>query len=334
VTDGAAVPALHPGDPLVEVTRRDVRTGTEVVESVHNGHLALVAGDGEVLGAIGDPATVIFARSAVKPFQATACLELLGEHDRPSDAELAVAWASHRAEQRHLAAVATLLERSGTAADELTCPPAVGEAVPGASPARLQHNCSGKHALFALAGRRVGCPRERLLDPDGPLQRAVLGLLEEVLGPAAAVGVDRCGAPAVVIALHHLAQGFARLTVDGRFRAVRTAGFAHPGLVGGEGRPESALLAAGVVAKVGAEGVFAAGWRSADGEPRGLAVKVADGASRAANAAVVGLLVGLEVVDGGVWRSPPTLGGGRPQGQVRVAPPVQGLAARLHVGAR
>lgn len=311
------------------MTRRDVRTGSEVVESVHSGHLAVVAGGGEVLGAIGDPGVVTFVRSAVKPFQATACLELLGASDRPGDAELAVAWSSHRAERRHLAAVASLLARSSTAPDELTCPPAAGEADPGATPARLQHNCSGKHALFALAGQRVGCPRARLLDPDGPLQRAVLGALEEVLGPVAAVGVDGCGAPAVVIPLHRLARGFAALAVDDRFEAVRRAGFAHPGLVGGEGRLESALLGAGIVAKIGAEGVFAAGWPGTDGTGRGVAVKVADGAARAANAAMAGVLVGVEVVGTDLWRAPPPLGGGRPQGEVRAAAAVHELACRL-----
>jgi L-asparaginase II len=328
----ALVPPLSPGAPLVEVTRRDVRSGTEVVESVHTGHLAVVAGDGEVLGAIGDPLAVTFVRSAVKPFQATACLELLGASGRPSDAELAVAWSSHRAEQRHLDAVAALLARSGTVPEELTCPPAVGEADPAAAPARPQHNCSGKHALFALAGQRLGCPRERLLDPDGPLQREVLGVLAEVLGPAAGLGIDGCGAPAVVIPLHRLARAFARLAVDRRFEAVRSAGFAHPGLVGGEGRLESALLGAGIVAKVGAEGVFAAGWRGPDGDPCGLAVKAADGASRAADVATAALLVDLEVVGGDAWHAPPPLGGGRPQGEVRATAAVHELADLLRAG--
>jgi L-asparaginase II len=323
------VPALQPGAPLVEVTRRDARQGIEVIESVHSGHLAVVGGDGEVRGAIGDPWAAIFTRSAVKPFQATACLELLGAHDRPSDAELAVAWSSHRAEPRHLAAVRALLARSGTDPDALTCPPAVGDADPGAVPTRLRHNCSGKHALFALAGHRLGCPRGQLLDPDGPLQHHVLGVLTEVLGRPLAVGVDGCGAPAVVVPLNGLARAFADLAVSPRFEAVRRAGVAQPGLVGGEGRLESALLAAGVVAKVGAEGVFAAGWRDADGAGRGIAVKVADGAARAANAATAAVLVGLGVVAPDRWRDPPPLGGGRPQGEVRAVTAVRELARRL-----
>jgi transcriptional regulator with XRE-family HTH domain len=78
-------------------------------------------------------------------------------------------------------------------------------------------------------------------------------------------------------------------------------GWRSPLLVGGEGRLESALLAAGVVAKVGAEGVFAAGWRAADGTPRGLAVKAEDGADRAATVAAHAVLVAAGVVAADVW---------------------------------
>jgi hypothetical protein len=75
--------------------------------------------------------------------------------------------------------------------------------------------------------------------------------------------------------------------------------------------------------------VFAAGWRDADGTGRGVAVKVADGATRAANAATVALLVDLEVVRDDLWCAPPPLGGGRPQGAVRAAVAVRELARRI-----
>ena len=55
--------------PLVEVTRRDVVSGREVVESVHVGHLVAVDGDGAVTAAVGDPDAVVFPRSALKPLR-------------------------------------------------------------------------------------------------------------------------------------------------------------------------------------------------------------------------------------------------------------------------
>ena len=199
---------------LAEVTRHD--GGGERVESRHRGHLVVV-GPRPLRHGRGE--TEVFVRSAAKPFQATACLEVLAEHGpvAPGDltgAEVAVAWASHRGEQRHLAAVRRLLARSGTPAEALTCPPALPEAdkawppaSPGEPPSRLRFNCSGKHALFALAGRGLGISGQDLLDPDGPLQRRVLAVIRAACGPVVGVGVDGCGAPAVVLPLQGLATG-------------------------------------------------------------------------------------------------------------------------------
>ncbi|MFA9432349.1 asparaginase [Egicoccus sp. AB-alg2] len=315
------------GEPLAEVTRRDEAGGRHLVESVHLGHAVLTGPEGEVLAAVGEADLPVYVRSAAKPVQATACLEILGDAEVPSPPELAVAWASHRGEPQHVDAVRRLLHRSGTAPEQLTCPPASPEADPGATPARILHNCSGKHALFALAGARQGTDRRRLLDREGPLQRIVLAHLADAFGPVLGVAVDGCGAPAVAVQLSALARAFGRVATDDRFEAVREAGFTHPELVGGQGRLESALLAAGVVAKVGAEGVYGVGWTGPDGGPRGFAVKATDGATRGVAALTIHLLAQLGVVDAGVWSPPPPLGGGNPVGVVRPTAAVDRLTA-------
>jgi len=331
-----------PAVPLVEVTRRDVRTGVEAVESVHHGHLALVAEDGTLVHGLGDAHAPVFPRSAIKPFQAAACLELIASVDPAlaaalTDPELAVGWASHRAEPAQLAAVRTLLGRSGRAEDALTCPPAEFPGDVGAAASRVAHNCSGKHALFALTAHvlGLGAGSDEVLDPAGPLQSRVLATVAEWTGPAAAVGVDGCGAPALAMPLSALARAFAHLACDARLDRVRRAGLAHPLLVGGsEPRPgggtaalvDSALLAAGVVAKRGAEGVLAAGWRTADGRGMGVAVKALDGALRGAATALVAVLEQEGVVPSGTWREAPPQGGGMDAGTVRAAgaPDAQG----------
>jgi L-asparaginase II len=316
----------EPG-PIAEVTRRDERRGDHHVESAHRGTVVLTDGDGAVLAALGDPQRSTFVRSTAKPFQAATCLELLDlSGGEPSTAEVAVAWASHRGERQHIDAVRRLLARSATPAERLTCPPDRPEADPGATPARILHNCSGKHALFALAGTEQACPQDRLLDADGPLQRPVLAGVEAALGPFDAVAVDGCGAPAVAVPLSRLARGYASLASEPRWARVRDAGLAHPWLVGGGGRLESELLAAGLVAKVGAEGVFAVGWVDERGRSRGLAVKAEDGATRAAAAATIELLEALGVVKTDLWRPSAPQGGGRPVGHVRARPEVLRLA--------
>lgn len=312
--------------PIAATTRTDLRSGRAVVESRHVGTLVVVGPDGEVAASLGDPARPTFARSTVKPFQATACLEILDREGvpTPSADQLAVSWASHRAEEGHRRAVSGLLERSGVPADDLTCPPAPSPASPELAAARLLHNCSGKHALFALAGAALGIDRERILDPDAPLQRTVLAHLEDALGPPTAVAVDGCGAPAVEVPLIRLADAFRRVAVDDRYARVRDSAFAHPQLVGGTGRLESALLAEGVVAKPGAEGVFAASWTD-DGRGWALAVKAEDGAGRAAAVATFAALVALGVVEADVWSPEPVMGGGRQQGAVVAAPGIEQL---------
>ena len=317
---------MTPGGLLAEVTRRDRGSGHEVVESVHTGHLVLAGLDDEVV-AIGDPEVTTFVRSAAKPLQTLACLGLVPFADHPSRAEVAVSFGSHRGESAQIAAVRRLLERSGTDPDRLTCPVARPDADPGAPPARILHNCSGKHAMFALAGAQLGVSRDRFLDPDAALQRSILGTLARWLGPPQAVGVDGCGAPAVAVPLVSLARAYAGIATDDGCAAIRTAGLAHPWLVGGEGRLESALLAAGVVAKVGAEGIYAVGWRDHDGRPRGLAVKAADGSTRGVAAATIAVLEDRGAVPPGRWRPPPPLGGDEPAGEVRAVPAVRRLAS-------
>ena len=327
--------------PLVEVTRRDVPTGIELTESVHVGHLALVDVDGTVEHAVGDPHAVVFPRSAVKPLQAAACLELLDTVGVSlTSEEVAVGWASHRAEPAQLDAVRALLARAGLegdVADEaLTCPRA---SVPGDASAprsHLAHNCSGKHALFALTAHALGlgpgggvrAGREVVLAHDGPLQSRILATLAEWTGPAHAVGVDGCGAPALTLPLDALARAFARLATDARLARVRDAGLAHPLLVAGSERRsggvrvpvvDSALLAAGVVAKRGAEGVLAAGWVGTDGRGRGAAVKALDGSLRGAASALVALLEADGVVPAGTWTEAAPQGGGVDAGTVRAA---------------
>ena len=329
---------------LVEVTRRDVRgevrrdvpAGSEVVESVHHGHLVRVDGDGAVTLALGDPDAVVFPRSALKPLQATICLELIEQADPRLAAalsvdEVAVGWASHRAEPAQVAAVRALLARAGVDEDGLSCPSAPTPDDLAAPSTHVAHNCSGKHALFALTAHALGLPgdRDALLAHDGPLQSRVLAGVSELLGPFDAIGVDGCGAPALAVPLVAVARAFVLLATGERPRRVREAGLAHPALIAGhERRPggstapvvDTALLAAGVVAKRGAEGVLAAGWHTADGRRGGAAVKALDGSMRGAATALVALLEADGVVPVDTWREAAPRGGGAPAGCVRASP--------------
>jgi len=328
------------GVPLVEVTRRDVRNdpggsgdvrAREVVESVHVGHLVAVDGRGAVTREDGDADTVVFPRSALKPLQAALCLELLDSVGVELDPEeIAIGWASHRAEPAQLEAVRRLLARAGLEEEHLSCPRASVPDEPAAPRSHLAHNCSGKHALFAVTARALGLPVDpaSLLAHDGPLQSHLVAGLETLLGPIVAIGVDGCGAPALAVPLITVAHAFARLGGDERFARVRAAGLAHPALIGGHDRGpggtrrplvDTALLGAGVAAKRGAEGVLAAGWRTQDGHAGGIAAKASDGSMRGVATAVVAHLESNGVVPERTWRAVEPQGGGLDAGTVRPA---------------
>jgi L-asparaginase II len=92
---------------------------------------------------------------------------------------------------------------------------------------------------------------------------------------------------------------------------------AYPELVGGTGRDVTRLMAGapGVLAKDGAEGVFAAA------TPGGAAaaVKIADGTARARTPLLVDALrrTGLHAAVLDELAAPPVLGGGHPVGSIR-----------------
>lgn len=297
----------------------------DVVESVHHGLGVITAPDGSVVHALGDPATPVFARSSNKPLQALAMvragLDVSGSH-------LALVCASHSGEPMHLAGVRELLATSGFAETDLDNTPDLPwdqharEAwlAAGRGRAAIAQNCSGKHAgmLATCAAARWDAATYR--SPRHPLQRTITQLIAELYDhDVLATGVDGCGAPAHQLPLRGLARAFGILAGarDGAEQRVADAMRSHPELVGGTGREVTDLMRAipGVIAKDGAEGVFAAG--TPDGH--GVAVKIVDGNPRASRVVLAALLARLPGFDPGPLArlaDSRVLGHGRPVGRV------------------
>ncbi|MCA1942349.1 MAG: asparaginase, partial [Yonghaparkia sp.] len=107
----ASAPRREPrpldADGCVELARIE-RSG--LIESRHLGAAAVVDRDGTVLRAVGDVEATTFPRSALKPLQAIAMLELGA---RFTDAELVLAAASHCGSPEHLAVVEGMLRADG-----------------------------------------------------------------------------------------------------------------------------------------------------------------------------------------------------------------------------
>src|SRR5919201_4679651 len=102
----------------MEPLRVSVRRG-EIVEAIHRVH-AVAVQDGAVIAEAGDPALVVFMRSSSKPLQA---VPLARARDDVDERDLAIASASHLADEEQLAAVRALLAKAPAEEHELECGP-------------------------------------------------------------------------------------------------------------------------------------------------------------------------------------------------------------------
>jgi L-asparaginase II len=309
-----------------------VRSG--LVESVHAGHVAVCDADGRLLAAAGDPERVVFSRSSMKPLQASVALRRIAG-SLPDDL-VAIACASHNGEPDHVRAVRRLLRAGGVREGALECPPAFpsrrSDAARASGPRRIFHNCSGKHAGMLVGARARGWPLETYLDPSHPLQREVTRAIRRATGVEdPPIGVDGCGLPVHGVPLRAMATLYARLARPGWLGPLRAtarravdAMRAHPFLVAGTGRLDTALMPAlpDVVSKGGAEALACAAIL-ADGI--GIAVKIEDGGDRATGPALVRVLSLFGAVGGDADAAlaavarPDVLGGGRPVGTLEAA---------------
>ena len=300
-----------------------VRAG--FVESVHHGTAVVTAPDGSVELEIGDASGPVFPRSSSKPIQALAMVR----HGLDTDGRLlSLACASHSGEQFHVDAAREILAGAGLAETDLQNTPdypyddaaRIAWIAEGKPKQSIVQNCSGKHASMLATCVANGWDLETYRDPSHPLQVAVADTVRELTGAQpAAVAVDGCGAPIHAVPLSALARAFGRIAsaTDGAEAKIARAVRDFPEYLGGTHRDVTTLIRGvdGLVAKDGAEAVYAVGLR--DG--RGIAVKVADGTSRARSVVLAAVLrrigVGSDEVLS-VLEHAPVLGHGQPVGAV------------------
>lgn len=275
---------------------------------MHYGSVAVVDTDGRVVAAVGDPESLNFTRSALKPLQALPFLEDGGmQHYGFGSQELALMCASHSGEAMHVAIAQRILDRAGLSDRALQCgchPPsyyaATGTLAPAAQWGPLFHNCSGKHSGFLAWCRMQDAPTENYLDPGHPLQQRIRAATARLTqGDTLAQGIDGCSAPNFAMPLKRLAQVYAKLAAPGspELEAMYYAMTRHPDLVSGTGRSDLALMRTGAgdwVSKIGADGVQAIGVRS---KGLGIAIRIADGTPRALHAATVEVLQQLALLE-------------------------------------
>jgi L-asparaginase II len=311
----------------VAVTRR---SGFD--ESLHFGAVVGLSSSGAVEFAVGDPTTAIYPRSSNKPLQAVAMVR--AGLELPPEL-LALVCASHGGTPMHTEAARRILatvgldERSLANTADTPLDEESAEIVlrAGGGPTPLQMNCSGKHSGMLVTSAINDWPVDAgYLAPDHPVQRRITATIDDLTAePHSHIGVDGCGAPAHVISLIGLARGFRSIATGeagASGDAVYRAMVSHPEMVGGEGRDVTQFMRGvpGLMAKDGAEGVFAA----ALPDGRAIAIKIADGANRARPPVMVAALRALGIDTAAIEDSVTQwiLGHGARVGEVRAIAPL------------
>lgn len=293
--------------PMVEIWRGDL------LESLHLGHAVVCDASGQIVESWGDAEKVIYPRSSCKMLQALPLIE-----SGAADAyhlgveQLALSCASHQGADIHTDRVGVWLKELGLSVSDFRCgaqKPSDKDAHEaliraGKNPCQIHNNCSGKHSGFLTLTKHLGAGSE-YVEVDHPVQLASRLAFEEMTGETSAgYGIDGCSAPNYSTSISGLARAMARMAApEGTgiraqactrlVEAMRT----YPELVAGEGRACTELMRAmgGKVAiKTGAEAVFVA---ILPEQGLGMAVKIADGGTRAAECAITGLLVKYGVLD-------------------------------------
>ena len=293
---------------MVEVTR------SNEVESVHYGTAVLINSSGEVLKEWGNSDLLIYPRSALKPIQSLNLYkDGVAEGLKLTDEYIALTTASHHAEDLHQKMITEWLQKINIGEDKLCCgadwPWNMDDKFKAnlkyKKKRRIFHNCSGKHCGLLAVSKYKDLPIENYNQNNHPIQKELINLIENLSNfKIKKIGIDGCTLPNPLIPLKKFALAAAKI-VD--YKSLNEASdiakrifdscVKFPEITGGSKSVNCALtkLSKGkAFFKNGAEGVFVA---IIPEQKSALAVKITDGAARAAEVAIAGLISELKIID-------------------------------------
>tara|TARA_Y100000590_G_scaffold411643_1_gene505892 strand:- start:365 stop:1342 length:978 start_codon:yes stop_codon:yes gene_type:complete len=293
---------------MVEVTR------SGDVESFHHGVAILINSSGEILKEWGDSDISVYPRSALKPIQSLNLYkDGVAEALNLSDQLIAITTASHHSENFHQILISDWLDKMNLNEENLSC----GYDWPWnledkfkthtkfKEMRKIFHNCSGKHCGHLAVCKHKNLPIKNYQKKEHPIQKNLINLVQDLSGCIIRkIGVDGCTLPNPLIPLKKFALAAAKIS---DFKGLNeNANIAKrifdsctkfPEITGGTNSVNCILtkLSKGrIFFKNGAEGVFVAlipEIKSA------LAVKIIDGAARAAEVAIAGLISDLKIIE-------------------------------------
>ena len=293
---------------MVEVTR------SNFTESVHHGVAILINSSGEVLREWGNSNILIYPRSALKPIQSLNLYkDGVAKALNLSDDFIALTTASHHAENIHQKMIKIWLKKINLKEKHLSCGPSwpwnIKDQFKAHSKYKVKrkifHNCSGKHCGHLAVSKYKNLPIKNYQNKDHPIQKDLIKLIEDLSKyKIKSIGVDGCTLPNPLIPLKKFAFAVAQLADYKKLNEYSTIAkrifdscVKFPEITGGSKSINSILtkLSKGkIFVKNGAEGVFVA---IIPEQKSALAVKIIDGASRAAEVAIAGLLSELKIIN-------------------------------------
>jgi L-asparaginase II len=274
--------------------------------------VAVVNEAGHLLHGWGNTNYATYPRSAIKMLQALPLVES-GAADKFSlnDEWLALACASHRGEKKHLEALGAWAQKIGVPETALACGPHLpyNEAAAhefirhNRKPTSFCNNCAGKHLGLISTCIHVGEDYHGYEKYEHGAQKRLRHILTETMKVDHGIipqAVDGCGIQTYVVPLHAIAVGMstfinhnaAPLRKNAAQRLVRAVSN-NPFYVAGSDDFTTSVIEktqGRSIIKGGAEGVFAG---FLPDKKVAFALKVADGAGRAAQFAASQVLLHL-----------------------------------------
>ena len=293
---------------MVEVTR------SGEVESFHHGVAVLINSSGDILKEWGNSDLNIFPRSALKPIQTLNLYkDGLANSMNITEEQIAITTASHHAEKNHLEIISNWLRKINISEENLACghdwpwnlEDKFKEKLKNKIKRRIYHNCSGKHCGHLAVCKHKNLNLKNYHEKTHPLQKDLIQLIENLSDyKIKNIGVDGCTLPNPLMPLKKFALAASRLTDDKKLnenkdiaKKIFNSCVNFPEITGGRNSANCILTKLAnkrIFFKNGAEGVFLALIPEINSA---LVVKILDGAARAAETAIAGLISELNIID-------------------------------------
>ena len=293
---------------MVEVTR------SGEIESFHQGVAVLINSSGDILKEWGNSDINIYPRSALKPIQTLNLYkDGIASSMELTEEQIAITTASHHAEKFHQQIISNWLTKINIKEENLLCghdwpwnlEDKFKEKLDNKIKRRIYHNCSGKHCGHLAVCKHKNLTLENYHEKTHPLQKDLIKLIEDLSDyKIKNIGIDGCTLPNPLMPLKKFALAASRLTDDKKLnentdiaKKIFNSCVNFPEITGGTNSANCILTKLSkkkIFFKNGAEGVFLAlipEIKSA------LVVKILDGAARAAETAIAGLISELNIID-------------------------------------